>query len=49
MANERKDIGTQLKQGYKLQTLMHKVNQETLLKQHDKQQIGKATGIDKIN
>lgn len=48
MANERKDIRTQIEQGYKLQTLMHFVNKETLLKQHDKQISGKAVGVDKI-
>ena len=48
MSNERKDIRTQIQQGYKLQTLMHKVNRETLLKQHEKQQNGKAAGIDGI-
>ena len=35
MANERKDIRTQIEQGYKLQTLMHLVNKETLLKAYE--------------
>lgn len=48
MTNERKDIRTQIQQGYKLQTLMHKVNKETLYKQHEKQLDGKAAGIDGI-
>lgn len=30
MGTERKDIKYQLSKGYKLQTLMHKVNKETL-------------------
>ncbi len=36
MGSERKDIKYQLQQGYKLQTLMHRVNCESLRKQHDK-------------
>lgn len=48
MANERKDIKYQIEKGYKLQTLMHKVNKETLKEQHVKQQRNKASGIDKI-
>ena len=48
MANERKDIKYQIEQGYKLQTLMHKVNKETLKEQHRKQQKNKASGIDQI-
>lgn len=48
MANERKDIKYQIEHGYKLQTLMHKVNKETLIKQHRKQQSNKASGIDKV-
>lgn len=46
METKRKDIKYQLQQGYKLQTIMHYVNKETLIKQHDKQQTGKASGID---
>ena len=46
METKRKDIKYQLQQGYKLQTIMHYVNRETLIKQHDKQQTGKASGID---
>lgn len=48
MANERKDIKYQIEQGYKLQTLMHKVNKETLKEQHRKQQKSKARGIDQV-
>lgn len=48
METKRKDIKYQLQQGYKLQTIMHYVNRETLIKQHDKQQTGKASGIDGI-
>ena len=44
MANERKDIKYQIEHGYKLQTLMHKVNKETLIEQHRKQQKNKASG-----
>ena len=46
MGTERKEISYQLSKGYKLQTLIHNVNKETLIKQHEKQQSGKATGID---
>lgn len=49
MSNERKDIRTQIQQGYKLQTLMHMVNEETLLEQHNKQPMDKATGIDGVS
>lgn len=48
MKNERKDIKYQIEHGYKLQTLMHKVNEETLKEQHRKQQKNKASGIDGI-
>ena len=48
MANERKDIKYQLQQGYKLQTLIHLVNKETLIKQHEKQKRNKASGIDRV-
>ena len=37
METKRKDIKYQLEQGYKLQTIMHYVNKETLRKQHEKQ------------
>lgn len=46
METKRKDIKYQLQQGYKLQTIMHYVNRETLIKQHAKQQMGKVSGID---
>lgn len=48
MENESKDIRYQLEQGYKLQTLMHRVNRETLKEQHRKQKTGKAKGVDKM-
>lgn len=48
METKRKDIKYQLQQGYKLQTIMHYVNRETLIKQHNREQIGKASGIDGI-
>ena len=48
METKRKDIKCQIQQGYKLQTIMHYVNRETLIKQHEKQQTGKASGIDGI-
>lgn len=48
MENERKDI-KQISIGHKkLQTLMNYVNKETLKIQHERQQKGKATGIDQI-
>ena len=46
MGTKRKDIKYQLEQGYKLQTIMHYVNKETLKKQHEKQEEGKASDID---
>ena len=48
MEHERKDIKYQLQQGYKLQNLMCLVNKETLIRQHDKQQPNKASGIDRV-
>ncbi len=48
METKRKDIKYQLEHGYKLQTLIHYVNKETLMKQHEKQQNGKASGIDGV-
>ena len=48
METKRKDIKYQIQQGYKLQTIMHYVNRETLIKQHEKQQVGKASGIDGV-
>lgn len=48
MENERKDIKYQVEQGYRLTTLIHLVNKETLKEQHRKQQRNKASGIDKI-
>jgi len=46
--NERKDIKYQVEHGYKLYTLIHYVNKETLKEQHEKQRKGKASGIDKV-
>lgn len=46
METKRKDIKYQLEQGYKLQTIMHYVNKETLKKQYEKQQEEKASGVD---
>ena len=48
METERKGISYQIQQGYKLQTLMHMVNKETIIKQHNKQISRKASGIDKM-
>lgn len=48
MEHERKDIKYQVEHGYKLYTLIHYVNKESLLKQHMKQRIGKSTGVDKV-
>ena len=48
MENERKDIKYQVEHGYKLYTLIHYVNKETLKMQHSKQQKSKASGIDRI-
>ena len=44
METKWKDIKYQLEQGYKLQTIMHYVNRETLIKQQE----NKASGIDGI-
>ena len=48
MENERKDIKYQVEKGYKPISLIHLVNKETLKEQHEKQQRGKASGIDRI-
>ena len=48
MEKKSKDIKSQLQQGYNLQTLMHKVNKETLKIQHKKRQKKRAVGIDEI-
>ena len=48
METKRKGISYQIQQGYKLQTLMHMVNKETIIKQHNKQISRKASGIDKM-
>jgi len=49
METKRRDIKYQIQQGYKLQTIMHYVNRETLIKQHEKQQKNKASGVDGVN
>jgi len=46
--NERKDIKYQVEKGYKPTSLIHLINKETLKEQHNKQQRGKASGIDKM-
>ncbi len=48
MENERKDIKYQVDKGYKLTSLIHLVNKETLKRQHEKQQRNKASGIDRV-
>ena len=48
MEHERKDIKYQVQHGYKLYTLIHYVNKETLIKQHMNQQKNKASGIDRV-
>lgn len=48
MESERKVIEYHSKQGKKLENLMHYINRETLLKQHNKQTKGKAAGVDNI-
>ena len=48
MVNERKDIKYQVEKGYKLTSLIHLINKETLKEQHKKQRNGKSSGIDKI-
>ena len=48
MENERKDIKYQVEHGYKLYTLIHYVNKETLKEQHEKRRKTKASGIDKV-
>jgi RNA-directed DNA polymerase len=48
MENERKDIRELAKKYQRLQTLMHYVNKETLIKEHNKQISGKASGVDKV-
>ena len=48
MEHECKDIKYQVEHGYKLYTLIHYVNKETLKKEHEKQLRGKASGIDRV-
>ena len=48
MGNERGDIRSQSIKYDKLQTLMYHINNETLIKEHQKQINNKASGIDKM-
>ena len=48
MENERGDIRCQSIKYKKLQTLMYHINNETLIKEHQKQINNKASGIDKM-
>ena len=48
MENERRDIRSQSIKYKKLQTLMYHINKETLIKEHQKQNNNKASGIDKM-
>ena len=48
MENERKDIKYYAQRNIRIENLIHLVNKETLLKQHDKQLNNKANGIDKM-
>ncbi len=48
MENERGDIRSQSIKYKKLQTLMYHINKETLIREHQKQQNNKASGIDKM-
>ncbi len=48
MENERGDIRSQSIKYKKLQMLMHHINNETLIKEHQKQINNKASGIDKM-
>ena len=48
MENERGDIRSQSIKYKKLQTLMYHINKETLIKEHQKQSVNKASGIDKM-
>ena len=48
MENERGDIRSQSIKYKKLQTLMYHINKETLLKEHQKQNTNKASGVDQV-
>lgn len=48
MANELKDIEYHSRKGEKLENLIRFVNKETLKEQHRKQQVNKASGVDKV-
>ncbi|HAN09693.1 MAG TPA: group II intron reverse transcriptase/maturase [Clostridiales bacterium] len=49
MAKEFEEIAVQAKKYRKVQTLMHYINKQTIINEHNNQQSGKATGIDGIN
>ena len=48
MENAFKEIAAQAEKYKQVQTLMHYVNQTTLAEEHDRQQKGKAVGIDGV-
>ena len=48
MENERKAITNHSRNNRKVENIIHYVNKEAIIKQHEKQMKGKATGIDKI-
>lgn len=48
MENERKDIKYYAQRNIRVENLIHLVNKETLLKQHEKQLNNKASGIDRM-
>lgn len=48
MENERGDIRSQSIKYKKLQMLMHHINKETLIKEHQKQNSNKASEIDQV-
>ena len=48
MVNERGNIRGQSIKYRKIQTLMYHINEETLIKEHQRQSNNKASGIDKI-
>lgn len=49
MENDFNGISLQSKNHEKVQTVMHYVNKENLVKEHKMQKSGKATGIDKVS
>lgn len=48
MENERGDIRSQSIKYKKLQTLMYHISKETLIKEHQKQNTNKASGVDQV-